>query len=104
MWTWERIRIFQNLHPCIKFRNLPSMQRGPHRYFGFGPAQCAVAVFADLEAMLCMLTIFPAWVGVERDDPALGEPAQRQVNMADHLASGPFVDHCRNAFQCAPVA
>src|SRR5204862_3444112 len=71
--------------------------------FDFGPAQCAVAVFGDLEAMLWLLTIFRGWVGVERDDPALGEPAQRQVNMADHLASGPFVDHCRNAFQCAPV-
>src|SRR5437867_4333403 len=72
--------------------------------FEFGPAQCPVAVFSDLEAALRLLTIAPAWAGVDRDEPAFGEPAQRQVNMADRLASGPLVDHCRNAFQRAPVA
>ena len=71
--------------------------------FDFGPAQCAVAVFGDLEAMLWFFTVFPCWVGVDRDDPALGEQGQRHVNMADHLASGPFVDHCRNALHRAPV-
>ncbi len=38
--------------------------------------------------MLCLLTIFPGWVGVERDDPALGEPAQRQVNRFRLLSWG----------------
>src|SRR5213594_4537256 len=72
--------------------------------FEFGPAQCPVAVFRDLEAALRLLTIAPGGAGVDRDEPALGEPAQRQVNMADHLASRPLVDHCGNAFQRTPVA
>src|SRR6266566_7393215 len=77
---------------------------GSHQFFplDFGPAQCPVAVFGNFVATWRFI-IGSRWAGVDCKELALGEPGQRQINMADHLASRPLVDHFRNAFQGAPV-
>src|SRR5438093_453048 len=77
---------------------------GSHQFFAldFGPPQCPVAVFGNF-VVTWRLIIPSCRAGVDHNELALGEPAQRQINMADHLASCPLVDHFGNAFQRTPV-
>src|SRR5438067_8531640 len=77
---------------------------GSHQFFSFdlGPAQRPVAIFGNLVATRWFI-IAGRWAGVDRQELALGEAAQRQINMADHLASRPLVDHLGNTSQRAPI-